>query len=469
MTGSRVIKNTAWLTASEIIGRSLRIILIFYSARVLGAAEWGISSYLLSWAVLFTIATDLGLSAIVTRELVRDHNRRAEHLSTFFFAKLVLLAASALTIIFVVPKVGALPLSQPLMISLAFLVFFDSMRIIPSTVNKARETMHREAATNIFTQAVILVIGMALLFRSPSAEALNIAYAVGSGLGTIYSFFLIRDYLGGILTTFRRPLVRQLLKDSLPIAIVGLLGSLMLNTDIVMLGWMRTAAEIGYYSATQKIIFTLYVLPTLLASAAFPTMARLAHDTTTFKAFFEKIMKSALMVALPVTVGGVMTAPYVIKLFYGVEYLPATASYIILLLTVPIAFATPIINNALIAHNSQRHFLTYASIGLISNVIFNFLLIPLWGINGAAMATLITETITGAFIWRKINRLSGFTAPDKLGTALASCVIMAAAIAAGISLSMPVLAIIPLGIICYATALWMGREPAFLELTKKVK
>ena len=110
------------------------------------------------------------------------------------------------------------------------------------------------------------------------------------------------------------------------------------------------------------------------------------------------------MAALPVTVGGLIIAPYLIKLFYGAEYLPATTSFIIQLFTIPIAFATPIINNALIAHNSQKHFLAYAVIGLLCNAGFNLILIPLWGINGAALATLITQTITGAFIWRKLKK-----------------------------------------------------------------
>ena len=419
--------------------------------------------------MLFTIATDLGLSAIVTRELVRDHSRRAEHLSTFLFIKVALLFTATLVIVLVVPHVGALPLSRSLMLSLAALVFFDSMRIIASTVNRAREAMHREAFINIFTQAVILAIGMLMLRVAPSAENLNIAYAVGSAVGTLYAFFLIRDHLPGILTSFRRPLVRELMRDSLPIAIVGLLGSLMLNTDIVMLGWMRTAAEIGYYSATQKIIFTLYVLPTLIASATFPAMTRLAHDMPEFKRFFEKTLKYSLMLALPITVGGIMTASQTIDFFYGAAYLPATASYVILLLTVPIAFTTSIINNALIARNSQKHFLTYASIGLISNVIFNFLLIPIWGINGTAVATFITGSIAGLFIWHRLNALSGFSLPHGLGKTIFACAIMGVIAYACAALGTNVLVTIFAGACSYVAALYALREPAFITLTKRLK
>jgi len=469
MITNRVIKNTAWLTISEIIGRSLRIVLIFYSARVLGAAEWGISSYLLSWAALFTIATDLGLSAIVTRELVRDHNRHAENLSTFLFIKTALLFIAISIILIAVPHISALPLSQTLMVSLAFLVFFDSLRIIPSTVNKARETMHYEAEINIFTQAAILVIGMIFLLKNPSAETLNIAYAVGSGLGTLYGFYLIRDYLSGIMSSFSRPLVRTLLADSLPIAVLGLLGSLMLNTDIVMLGFMRTAEEIGYYSATQKIIFTLYVLPTLIASATFPTMTRLIGNASAFKEFFDKTLKSALMIAIPVTVGGIITAQPVIELFYGAEYIPATWPYIILLLTVPITFATSIINNALIAYNNQKYFIIYASIGLTCNVILNFMLIPLWGIRGVAIATLITQTISGIFIWQKINKLSGFTVPHGLGKTYIACGVMAALLIAANTFGVHIIISIFGAIFCYIAMLFISREPACITLTKTNK
>ncbi len=462
------LKNTIWLTIGEIGGRLLRIVLIFYSARVLGAAVWGVSSYLLSWAVLFTIATDLGLSAIITRELIHKKERRAEYLSTFFFTKLGLLGIATFAIIFIIPKIGALPLSSSLIISLAALVFFDSMRIIATTVNKAHEAMRREAFTNIFTQTAILAIGFAMLWAMPSAEGLNIAYAAGSALGTLYAFYRIRDYLPGLLTSFKRPLVQRLMRDALPIAIVGLLGSLMLNIDIVMLGWMRTAAEIGYYSATQKIIFTLYVVPTLIASATFPALARLTRDRAEFKTFFESTLKHSLMVALPIMVGGIITAPRVIALFYGSAYLPATAPFIILLITLPIAFATPIINNALIAMNSQKHFLAYASIGLICNVLFNLLLIPSFGINGAAFATLLTETAAGIFIWRKINARAGFTLPHGLLKTVVACVVMGIAAYGATTLQFPVLLTISIAVLCYAATLYAEREPAFMQLTNRL-
>ncbi len=461
---SRIAKNAAWLTVGECVGRLLRIILIFYAARSLGVAEWGISSYVLSWAVLITLATDWGLSSIVTRQLVNDYDNRAHYLSTFFFIKLFFIIAGAIIILFIIPLISALPLTKSIIISLVALVFFDSIRAIVSVINRAREAMHLEALIQVVTQGSILAIGLVMLRQMPTAEGLNIAYAAGSGIGTIIALFFARHALSGIMTSFKRPLVRELLKDSLPIAIVGLLGGMMLNTDIIMLGWMRTPEEIGYYSAAQKVIFTLYVLPTLLAWSVFPAMARLAKNTIAFRELFAKAIKNILLVALPLTVGGIITAPQIIALFYGQIYLPATGAFIILLLTIPVTYVMGIASNTLVAYNQQKHFVQYALMGFTLNIVFNLALIPVWGINGAALSTLITETISVFYIWRKMKTIGDFPLTQGLGKGCIATALMGGIALIATTLSLPVIGTIALSITGYAIALYLLKEPAFLEL-----
>ncbi len=460
------MKNTAWLGLGEAGGRFLRIILIFYSARVMSVAEWGLSSYVLSWAVLFTIMTDIGLGSIVTRELVNDRERHARYVSTFFFLKIFLIAIASAAIVFLVPLVSALPLSRSISISLAFLVLFDSLRIMASVVNKSRETMHLEALMSIVTQTVILVIGFLILKRMPSAEGLNIAYAIGSAIGTLCGFYLIRDHLPGILTSFEHPLAVRLVKDALPIAIVGLMGSLMLNTDIIMLGWMRTAEEIAYYSAAQKIIFTLYVLPTLAATSIFPSMVRLVGDAAGFKAIFEKSARAMLLAAMPITAGGLVLGPQLMTLFYGKAYLPAAAPFAILLLTVPVVFAANIVNNALIVQNKQGYFTAYAMIGFFMNIALNFALIPFLGISGAALATLVTETAASAYIWMKLNRLNGFSLPRGLGKGLAATGAMALVAWTMTIFGSYVLVTIAVSVVAYALMLKLLKDPLLADMKK---
>lgn len=461
---SRIIKNTAWLAGGEVAGRIIRIILILYAARALGAAEWGISSYLLSWAVLFTIGTDIGLTSIIIRQLVQDHDNRRHYLSTFFVIKICLLAAASLIVLFVIPRIGSFPISRVLTVSLAALIFFDSIRLIPTAINKAHERMDREALISIVTQGTILGLGLWLIRTMPSAEGLNIAYAAGSALGTLFALYMVRKNLPGILTSFKWPLVMRLIQDGWPVAVIGLLGSIMLNTDIIMLGWMRTTEEIGYYSAAQKIIFTLYALPAIFASALFPAMARLIAHTTAFKDFFEKTLIAIIMIALPITVGGMLTAPNIIALLYGSAYGSATLSFIILLLTVPTVFITAVVSNALIAHNKQQEFIAYALLGILSNIILNSILIPRWGIEGAAIATVITQVISGAFIWRRMRRIMDFSIARRLAPSAAATAGMALSIYTLQSVHASFFAIMPMASIIYILILYAMREPLLKKL-----
>ncbi len=456
---SRILKNTAWLMGGEIIGRLIRVILIVYAARALGAAEWGISSYLLSWAVLFTIGADIGLTSIITRELVQDRDNRRHYLSTFLIIKIVLLCVASLAVVFIIPHIGSFPLSRLLAVALAALIFFDSMRLIPTAINKAHETMHKEALIAIVTQGTILGLGLWLMRILPTAEGLTIAYAAGSGIGTAYALYAVREHLSGILTSFKRPLVIKLIKSGLPVAVIGLLGSIMLNTDIIMLGWMRTVEEIGYYSAAQKIIFTLYAIPAIFASAIFPTMARLNATAALFKTFFERALAAIFMIALPIMTGGILTARQSIILLYGTAYAAAAPSFAILLFTIPIAFATQIISNALIAHNKQREFIAYAVLGIVANIALNFLLIPTWGIAGAAIATVCTHIASGAFIWRRMQGIIDFSIFNALMPSIAATLVMGIMTYMLQLAGVPFLIILPAAISIYLLLLYAFKEP----------
>ena len=66
-TRQTIAKNTFWLSFGEITGRLLRLGIVIYAARILGAAGWGVFSYLTSLAAVFTIFTDVGLGAVLIR------------------------------------------------------------------------------------------------------------------------------------------------------------------------------------------------------------------------------------------------------------------------------------------------------------------------------------------------------------------------------------------------------------------
>ncbi len=466
----RVVKNTFWLTVGEVGGRFLRIILVLYSARVLGAADWGIFSYLLGLAALFTVVADIGLGAVLTRELVRNENQESRYLSTAFIIKIVLLALAGLLIVFGVPLITNISLSLTLLLATALLVISDNLRLFATSVYRAMEKMHLEALVNIVTQIALVSLGAWALYQTGRLENLAMAYVSGSIIGTLLSFWIVRRHLGEIVLIFDRELIKKMLSAAWPFALLGLLGGIMLNIDIIMLGWLRTPAEIGYYSSAQKIIFTLYVLPALIGAAVFPSLTRMANkDQAAFRDLLERALKLVFMVAFPIMIGGIVLSHDLIGIFYGRQYLPAITAFRILLVSLLINYPATIIGNALFAYDKQKEFIKFSIIGAGSDIVFNALLIPVWGIEGAAISTVFTQIISNAFIWRKMKQVNAFSIVGKLPKIAAVSLVMGLIVFGLALLNVNFFVSLGAAIIIYFGGLALVREPAVIELKNLIK
>src|SRR3989304_9331902 len=99
-----ITKNTFWLSFGEIAGRILRLFIVVYAARVLGAAGWGAFSYLTSLAAILTVFSDVGLSSVVIREVTKRPELKDKYFSTAFLFKFILTALSFLIIVFLAPQ-----------------------------------------------------------------------------------------------------------------------------------------------------------------------------------------------------------------------------------------------------------------------------------------------------------------------------------------------------------------------------
>ena len=404
-----VLKNAFWLTFGNIISRIIRAVLIIYAARILGVAGYGVFSYALAIAGFFSIFADVGITAMLTRESARNPEERIYYLSTGFFIKLVFILLSTLLILFAAPFVAKIEGAKELFPIIVFLFAFDTLRDFFFGFTRGIEKMEIEAGVNIFTNFAILLLGGAALIFRPTSALLTIGYTAGSAIGLLALIFVLRKHIKNIWRSFRKDLVKPILTEAWPFALAGLLGTIMLNTDMIMLGIFRGAEEVGFYAAAQKIILLLYLLPGFLSVSLFPSFARLAKtDNEKLRRVLEKGISAAFLMAFPLAVGGAILAPKIIELIYGAPYLPAASAFSILLFTFFLVFPGTFITNAIFAHNRQRVFTTYVGAGALGNVILNFFLIPAYGIIGSAIATIGSQLLANGLNWFFLKRINDF-------------------------------------------------------------
>jgi O-antigen/teichoic acid export membrane protein len=286
--------------------------------------------------------------------------------------------------------------------------------------------MEREALVKIIVNLVIVSLGITSLIFMPSAKSLAIAYAIGSGVGLLITITILRHYLKNLFSNFNKDLLWPILSSAWPFAIMGFSGAIMVNIDTVMIGWFRSASEVGYYSAAQRPIQLLYVIPNLLGSAVFPVMARFAaKDNDKFRQILEKSITIVLAIGIPIAIGGAILGKDMITVLFGSGYAPAATTFVILLFTLLLVLPNTLISGSLFAYNEQKNFLGFIIINALINTSLNYLLIPSYGMPGAAIATLIANFSASIFICNKMKKINYFSVISHLKIIALATLIMA--------------------------------------------
>ena len=461
-----VIKNAFWLNFGEVASRLIRAIVIIYAARLIGVAGYGVFSYALNLAGLFTIFSDIGVSSILTREAAKsiDGQTRTQYLSTAFFIKICLLILSIFLIIFIAPFFTKIKEVIPLLPVIAFLLAFDGLRDFATAFLRALEKMEVEAVIKIITNTAIVVLGFLALFISITSRSFTIGYALGSGFGLVVAIWILRNQFGKIFTHFKKELISPILSSAWPFALFGLLGGLMINTDMIMLGWFRSAKDLGFYAAAYKPVQLFWIFPALLASSFFPVLSRLANkDNERFRLVFEKAMTVVFLIALPLVAGGLILSHDFIRIIFGKEYLPAIPIFQILLLTVFLVFPGSLIGNAIFCYDKQKKLINYFVLGALGNVAFNFLLIPVWGTIGSAISTIITQIVSNGFSWWKMKKINNFYTLRHLTKIIPATILMSLATWGLNLLGMNFFLNLGLSMLIYFGFLYLLKEPILMK------
>lgn len=421
-----IIKNVFWLSMSQIGSRLIRAAIIIYAARILGAAEYGIFSYVLGFAGFFTLFADIGVNPFLTKSVAGHPEKKYEYFSASFWLKISLLLFTVLLVVFAAPHFTSIEKAKLLIPLVAFLVVFDGIRDFTIAYLRGMEKMQSEALITVIMNTTIAIAGFIILHFSATSKALLLSYIASVGTTAILSILILKNQFLKIFKYFNKKLIYETLNYCWPIAFSGMIGVFMLNTDIIMLGWWRSAEEIGYYSAGQRIIQVLYTLPAILAAGIFPALSRLIkqNEQQKEKALKEKSMVIVFFIAIPLVIGGIVLARPIFELIFGKEYLPGVPAFQILTTTLLLMSSGVILSNIVLAHNQQKKVVGYIAAGSFGNIIFNALLIPIWGIIGSAIATILAQLLNFGPTWRHLKKINDFHTLRHLKKIIASAIIM---------------------------------------------
>ena len=366
-------------------------------ARYLGPARFGLFSYAVAFAALFSSIAKLGLDSIMVRDLVREPAQRDIYMGTAFWLKLagslamlgVIGIALQLTTsdsttrlyIFIIAS-GAI--FQPFEVvdfyfqSKVLSKFVSICKLIQLTISSLIKIFLIYIDSGLFWFVIVSLIDQITL-----AATLYLAYRY--------------QKIGMYFKHFNRHVAKKLLIDSWPLVLSGLAVMIYMRTDQIMIKEMLGEKEVGLYSAATRISEIWYFVPILITNSIFPAILNVKKDSP--KYLFRLRVLFSVLVWIGILVAAITAFIYdwLIIFLYGQDYQQAGQVLMIHIwggIFVALGAAS---GSWFVSENLQRYALYRTLLGASVNIALNFALIPKYGILGAAIGTVVAQSVAALF------------------------------------------------------------------------
>jgi len=384
--------NTSWILGERILRMGVSLFVGIYVARYLGPERFGLLSYASSFVGIFAALATFGLDEVVVRELVKTPEQREKILGTSFLLKLVGTLLMWAAILVAIPFTENDFQTNILIIIIAFGVLFQAFNVIDLSFQadvKSKYVVHAQFVQLIISSIVkiILVFNEAPLIWFASVFFLD---AIVLALGLVFTYLHNSNKIFSWKWSYETS--KNLLHDSWPLIFAGIVVSVYMKIDQLMIKEMLGAKEVGLYAAAVKLSEAWYFIPMAIASSLYPAIinARVFQKEVYYQKIqnlFDLMVWIAVSIALPTT----FLSTLVVEFLYGKEYLGSSSVLIIHIWTGVFVFLGVASSKYLLAENFIKKTFYRTFIGALLNIIMNYYLIRIIGIEGAAISTLVSH------------------------------------------------------------------------------
>lgn len=430
----RVAVNAPLLALSRLVSALTGLLALAISARYLGTDRFGTLTAATLYVSLVAIFADVGLYVIVAREIIRSPKSQREIASnalTLGLTASVLVVTVGLTVSqFAYPGAGNVPIREAVAILLLTVVASPPVGAINAQLVAQERTWLTQAIPA--AGSIVALLGLVVVALSELGfKAVVASYVVGAVVNVAVAFRAVGPRRVRPRLAFDFKVWKRLIRLAVPQAAIIILTVLYLRADGVLLSLLRSQREVGVYGVAFKVVEVLQVIAAQLMLTLFPAIARLEPDSARLRTIMQKALSGVQVIVPPIFVLGLVFAPIITGILGGSGFQGSATVLRIGMLTVALSFFNALFANALVALGQQKRLLGYSLAVAIFNIVLNLVLIPVWGIYGAAIALDLTEAVALVglmFLYRKLSRLPR---PERMAPVLLAMTVMVLLAATG--------------------------------------
>ena len=397
-----ILANTAYLGVARIAQLFVSFTIGVSVARYLGPAGAGALAYAVSFVALFSSIATLGLDTIVIRDLAANEPGSVvseEILSSAFLLRAVASAATIVIIVVASFLADRDDRTRLLVVIVASGIIFQPLSVIDlyfQSLVKSKFVVY----TQLAALAVVSLTRLILLAGGAPLLAFACVTAVETALSMCGLVYVYRRHRGRLpkLSICKR-VAWRLLAQAWPLALTGVLTSIYINVDRVLIKHLLGNASAGKYAVVVSISTALYFVPIALGQSFFPSLVASRRDSALYhrrlQQAFDALLWAGIALALPVT----LVAGPLMHFLYGVPYEGSGAALAILIWSTVFTFVGLVTSYWLVAENLQRIYPVRIFAGLCTCVVLDLVLIPRWGIRGAAVATVVAQFVSSTVVY----------------------------------------------------------------------
>lgn len=370
---------------------------------VLGSTNYGNFAAVLNFTFLFSMLLDMGITNYMTRTIAQYPHLLRKYANRLFTLRMLLV------LVYVIWTIVLYYLTS-LDKTYAWVMFTLIIHQISTiSVNYVRAytggllKFRLDAILSIVERTVYFLFGVLLLYGilMPVSEIdlklFLIIFVSSSGISFLTAIFIYIRLVSFPKFHWDRAYMLSVLKNSYPFAILVIIMMICYRLDIVLLKMFHPDGtnQVSYYTQSFRLLDACWMFGVLFGGILLPVFSRLLKEkasTTKITTTSLNILVSGGLIMVGFTVG---QADVIFKALYKVQDMQSIHSWIFLSMTfIPLCF-TIVFGTLLTANGSLRRLNQIALIGLVTMVILNIILIPIWGATGTAIATFTAQSVFG--------------------------------------------------------------------------
>ena len=407
-TAQKIAKESIISFSGIFYGSINRYLYSALLARWVGPEYLGIYSMANAIMLISEVLSKMGMETGVMRFVSRldpdkDNDKISEIIASaikmcalFSLFFMILLISCSSYIVFNILSEQSLMVS--VLIVFAISIPFNASTLVAAAATQGYKKLKYKSIVTQFINPTILLVSMIICYWFFSPESALMFPMLITGIVGCIAMFQPLKYLSGIKPQqiIKTKFNYDLLNFSYPFMFVIILQTFMHWMDILMLGYFTNASTVGLYHPAARTAGLLQALLISFISIYAPMISQFHSEKNILKMnqTYKMVSRWLLVFSIPISIMFILFPENILSLF-GKEYISSANVLIILTISTLLQAIFGAASPTLGMSGFTRLVLINTCVAFILNLGLNYTLIPLYGINGAAYATLITLTIVG--------------------------------------------------------------------------